>query len=165
MSFSRALRHLFAPPWLLGRALGPDAIERIGAAVTDSEQAHRGEVRFAVEGALDFVPVLRGLTARDRALEVFALSRVWDTEENTGVLLYLQLVDRDVEIVADRGIARLISQDEWDGICHRMEASFAAARFEAGVIGGIGEITALLTRHFPANAGNADELPDRPIVL
>src|SRR5687767_12913875 len=119
MSLTRALRHVFAPPWLLRRALAQDALGRIETAVTASERQHRGEVRFAVEGALDFVPVLRGLTARERALEVFSLSRVWDTEENIGVLLYLQLVDRDVEIVADRGIARLIAQDEWDGICRR----------------------------------------------
>ena len=165
MSLNRALRHLFAPPWLLRRAFTHAAIERIVAAIKDSERRHQGEVRFAVEGALDFMPVLRGLTARERALEVFSIARVWDTDANTGVLLYLQLVDHDVEIVADRGIAKLVSQDEWDGICHRMEASFAAGRFEAGVIAGIGEITALLARHFPAEAGNVDELPDRPIVL
>jgi uncharacterized membrane protein len=165
MSLSRALRHLFAPPWLLRRALPRGAMERIEEAVTASERQHRGEVRFAVEGALDFVPVLRGLTARERALEVFSLSRVWDTEENTGVLIYLQLVDRDVEIVADRGIARLIPQDGWDGVCRRMEASFAARRFEAGVLAGIAEVSGLLARHFPANAVNTDELPDRPIVL
>ena len=165
MSLSRALRHLFAPPWLLGRALPADAMDRIERVVTESERRHRGEVRFAVEGALDFFPVLRGLTARERAVEVFSLSRVWDTEENTGVLLYLQLVDHDVEIVADRGIAKLVSQDDWEGVCRRMEASFAAGRFEAGVIAGIGELTALLARHFPADAGNVDELPDRPIVL
>jgi uncharacterized membrane protein len=165
MSFSRAMRHLFAPPWVLRHAFPASALDTIESAVKASEGLHRGEIRFAVECALDFVPVLRGLTARERALEVFSLSRVWDTEENTGVLLYLQLVDRDVEIVADRGIARLIAQAEWDAICRRMEASFGAGRYEAGVLAGIGEITALLTRHFPADAANADELPDRPIVL
>jgi hypothetical protein len=165
MSFGRAVRHLFAAPWLLTRAFPRAALDAIESAVNASERRHRGEVRFAVEGALDFLPVVRGLTARERALEVFALSRVWDTEENTGVLLYLQLAERDVEIVADRGIARLIAQAEWDGVCRRMEASFAGGRFEAGVIAGIGEITTLLERHFPADRPNSDELPDRPIVL
>jgi uncharacterized membrane protein len=161
----RAIRHLFAPPGLVRRAFPQDALDRIEAAIGASEKRHRGEIRFAVEAALDFVPVVRGLTPRERALEVFSLLRVWDTEENTGVLLYLQLVDHDIEIVADRGIARSIAQHEWDAICHRMEEAFRAKRYEEGVIAGIAEVSALLARHFPACAGDRDELPDRPSVL
>lgn len=165
MSVSRALRHLFAAPWLVRRAFPAGALARIEAATGASEQRHRGEVRFAVEGALDFVPVLRGLSARQRALDVFSQVRVWDTEENTGVLIYLQLVDHDIEIVADRGIARLIPQAQWDSICAEMEQAFAARRFEAGVLGGIASITELLATHFPAGAQNADELSNKPAVL
>jgi uncharacterized membrane protein len=150
---------------LVGRAFPAGALQRIEAAISASEQRHRGEVRFAVEGALDFVPVLRGLSARARALEVFAQLKVWDTEENTGVLIYLQLADRDIEIVADRGIARLIPQARWDGICARMEHAFAAREFEAGVLAGIEQITELLAMHFPAGAQNADELPNQPARL
>jgi uncharacterized membrane protein len=161
----RALRHLFAPPWIVRRAFPRPALDRIEAAIKASEQRHRGEIRVAVEGALEFLAVLRGLTPRERALEVFSLLRVWDTEENSGVLIYVQLVDRDIEIVADRGIAARIPQSEWDAICRRMEDAFRAARFEDGVLAGIAEVSALLERHFPAAPRNADELPDRPVIL
>jgi hypothetical protein len=165
VSLKRALRHLFAPPWIVRRAFPGAALDRIEAAIKTSEQRHRGELRFAVEGALEFLVVLRGLTPRERALEVFSLLRVWDTEENSGVLIYVQIVDRDIEIVADRGIAARIPQSEWDAICRRMEDAFKAARYEDGVLAGIAEVSALLERHFPADTRNADELPDRPVVL
>ena len=91
--------------------------------------------------------------------------RVWDTEENSGVLIYLQLVDRRIEIVADRGISAKVEQATWDAICHRMEEAFRGGRFERGVLDGVREITALLVRHFPARGANPDELPDKPAVL
>jgi uncharacterized membrane protein len=161
----RVLRHLFASPWLVRRAFPSDVLDRIEAAIGASEKRHRGEIRFAVEAGLDFLPVVRGLTPRERGLEVFSMLGVWDTEENTGVLLYLQLVDHDIEIVADRGIARTIAQSEWDAICHRMEEAFRAKHYESGVIAGIAEVSELLARHFPAGAADRDELPDRPSVL
>ena len=165
MSFVRVLRHLVSPPWLVRSTFPKSALDKIEAAIKRSEERHRGEIRFAVEHALEFLAVLRGLTPRERALEVFALLRVWDTEENTGILVYVQLVDRHIEIVADRGIARLIAQSEWDAICRRMERAFAERRHEEGVIVGIGEISELLARHFPARADNPNELPDTPATL
>ena len=165
MSFARAVRHLFAPPWRLRRAFPQATLSNIESAIAASEKKHRGEIRFALEGALEFLPVLRGFAARERALEVFSLLRVWDTEENTGVLVYVQLVDREIEIVADRGIARLIPQEQWNAICSRIEQAFGTQRYEAGVIAGIAEISALLATHFPAGADNPDELPDAPTIL
>jgi len=165
MNLKRAFRHLFAPDWLVYRAFPRAALRRIEAAIRQSEAAHRGELRFALEAGLDLLPLLRGLTPRQRALEAFSRQRVWDTEENSGVLIYLQLVDRDIEIVADRGISAKVGQARWDAICHRMEEAFRARRFEAGVLEGIAEITMLLTAHFPARRENPDELPDRPVVL
>jgi uncharacterized membrane protein len=165
MSFARVMRHLFALPWLVKRAFPQHAIERIEAAIGASEKRHRGEIRFAVEGALDFLPVARGASPRERALEVFSLLKVWDTEENTGVLVYVQLVDRDIEIVADRGIAKRIAQAQWDAICQRMESAFREGRFEEGAAAGVSEIGELLAAHFPASGQNADELPDRPTLL
>src|SRR5688572_33091894 len=161
----RALCHLVMPAWIVRRAFPQRAVERIEAAIGACEKNHRGEIRFAVEGALEFLAVARGLSPRERALEVFSLLRVWDTEENSGVLLYVQLVDRDIEIVADRGIARHIRESEWEAICRRMEEAFRAARYEDGALTAIAEVSALLERHFPAGARNADELPDRPVVL
>jgi uncharacterized membrane protein len=156
---------LFAPDWLVYRAFPRAALKRIEAAIRQSEAAHRGELRFAVEAGLDLLPVLRGLTPRQRALDVFSRLRAWDTEENSGVLIYVQLLDRDIEIVADRGISAKVGQAQWDAICHRMEEAFRARRFEAGVLEGITEVTTLLTTHFPARSENPDELPDRPVVL
>ena len=165
MNLKGTFKHLFAPDWLVYRAFPRAALKRIEAAIGQSEAAHRGELRFAVEAGLDLLPLLRGLTPRQRALDVFSRLRVWDTEENSGVLIYVQLVDRDIEIVADRGISAKVGQAQWDAICHRMEEAFRARRFEAGVLEGIAEITTLLTTHFPARRENPDELPDRPVVL
>jgi uncharacterized membrane protein len=165
MNVRRALKHLFTPAWVVRHAFPQAALDRIQGAIAASEKRHRGEIRFAVEGALDFIPLVRGLTPRERALEVFSLLRVWDTEENTGVLLYLQLLDRDIEIVADRGISRVIAHAQWEAICQRMEAAFRAGRYEAGMLEGINEVTELLVRHFPAGSANADELADKPALL
>ncbi len=105
------------------------------------------------------------LTPRERALEVFGLLRVWDTEENAGVLVYLLLADRGVEIVADRGIDRVVDATAWRSICARMEAAFAEGRYADGVVQGIADISALLARHFPRAGADANELPDRPVIL
>jgi uncharacterized membrane protein len=165
MSLARAFRHLLAAPWSVRRAFPSATLDRIGEAIQSSEQHHSGEIRFAIEGALEFLPVARGLKPRERALQVFSLLRVWDTEENSGVLIYVQLVDRSIEIVADRGIAARIAQSEWAAICARMQAAFADARFEEGALAGVREVSALLERHFPADPSNVDELPDRPVIL
>lgn len=129
------------------------------------EKSHLGELRFVVEGALEPGDVLAGTSARERAIDLFSLLRVWDTEHNSGVLVYLLLADRRVEIVADRGIHAHAGSENWDSICRRMEADFAAGRFETGALDGIRAIGELLTRHFPASGDNPNELSDRPVVL
>ena len=165
MSAIRILKHLCTPDWSARRIFPRAALKRIEEAIRASEQSHDGELRFAVEAGLDFLPLLKGITPRQRALEVFSMLRVWDTGHNSGVLIYLQLVDRDIEIVADRGISAKVPQAAWDAICGRMEREFRARRFEEGVLEGVREITALLVTHFPARGPNPDELPDRPVVL
>lgn len=165
MQFSRVLKHLFAPHWVVNRTFPAAVLQAIEAAISASEISHDGELRFAVEAGLDPLPVWRGLTARQRAQAVFASSNVWDTAHNSGVLIYVQLVDRRIEIVADRGISAKVAQAQWDAICRRMEDEFKAGRFEAGALAAIKEITALLAQHFPASGENPNELPDRPIVL
>jgi uncharacterized membrane protein len=165
MSFARAIRHIFASPWRVRRAFPQSTLDRIEEAIGASEKHHRGEIRFAVEGALEFLPILRGHTPRERALEVFSLLRVWDTDENTGVLIYVQTVDHVIEIVADRGIARRIEPAQWEGICRRMENAFRAGRFQQGALEGIREVSAVLISEFPAAGENPDELPDRPVVV
>jgi uncharacterized membrane protein len=147
------------------RAFPQPVLDRIEETIRASERRHRGEIRFAVEGPLEFLAILRGLAPRVRALEVFSLLRVWDTEDNIGVLIYVQLVDRDIEIVADRGIAARIPPADWEALCHRIEEAFRAGRYEEGALSAIAEVTTLLEQHFPADASKTDELPDAPVVL
>jgi hypothetical protein len=166
MSIRRILKHWFYPPWLVRRHFPATAMTAIAKAVSDSERSHMGEVRFAVEGALPWHDVLDGLPARDRALQIFSQLRIWDTEHNNGVLIYLLLADHDVEIVADRGVHALVGPEGWEAICHAMEAEFRQGNFEAGVLLGIARITAILQQHFPAHGrDNPNELPDVPVVV
>jgi uncharacterized OsmC-like protein len=120
-------------------------------------------LRFALDA--DLTPAQLRLTPRERALQVFAQLGVWDTEENSGVLIYVQLIDRDIEIVADRGIARRVQQAEWEAICRAMEEAFRRGAYEEGAIRAIESVTALLARHFPPGAANPNELPDKPAVI
>lgn len=165
MSVLRVLKHLIYPDWLARLAFPPADLARIERAIADSEARHRGEIRFAIEPSLALFPLLRGQSARERALEVFSQLRIWDTEENNGVLIYLLLADHDVEILADRGIARVVPQAEWEAICREMEKRFRAGRYAEGVLLGIAEIDQRLTRFFPCQADNPNELPDRPARL
>ena len=162
---ARLLAHLVSDRRRVRRAFPPQALVDIAATIRDSETRHLGEIRFVVEGALELSPLWRNQTARQRALEVFSLLRVWDTEHNNGVLIYLLLADRDVEIIADRGIDRRVGSDEWERICWEMEACFGRGEYTAGVQQGILAIGEHLIRHFPATGENPNELPDQPTVL
>ncbi|MFN2645474.1 MAG: TPM domain-containing protein [Burkholderiales bacterium] len=159
----RALKHLFTPSWLTQRPFGAATLRAIERAIEDSERRHRGEIRFAIEGPLH--PAHLRLSPRSRARQVFSLLEVWDTEENTGVLLYVQLVDRAIEIVADRGIAQRVPQADWEHICRAMERAFKARQYEEGALGAISAVTEILAREFPAGAANPNELPDKPALL
>jgi uncharacterized membrane protein len=161
----RLLRHVMTDHLSVKRAFPADVLAQIEQAIRAGERTHGGQVCFAVEGSLPPLRVLRKLTPRERALEVFGLLRVWDTDENAGVLVYLLLADRDVEIVADRGIDRVVDAQAWQAICARMEAAFRESRFAQGVVAGVTEISALLAAHFPRTGAGANELPDRPVVL
>ena len=165
MDMKRIVRHLLATRWMVNRAFPTDTLVAIDRAIKASEATHRGEIRFAVEGALHIEPLLRGQTARERAIDVFSQLRIWDTEHNNGVLIYLLLADRDVEIVADRGIDAKVGAEEWERICRKMEAAFRQGDFKAGVVGGIQEVTRHLAEHFPPIGDDRNELPDKPVVL
>ena len=165
MSAHRLLRHFRTDHLSVKRVFPAAALSRIEEAIVAGERTHGGQVCFAVEGALPPLRVLRKITPRERALEVFGLLRVWDTEENAGVLIYLLLADRGVEIVADRGIDRRVGADAWRAICRRMESAFAAGRFVEGAVQGIADTSALLSAHFPRTGESANELPDQPVVL
>jgi hypothetical protein len=166
---SRFLRHVLTPAWLVRRYFPPSLLEQIGRRISDLERSHPGEVRFVVEHALEFGDLLSGLAARERALEVFSLLRVWDTEHNNGVLIYVLHAEHAVEIVADRGLARCVAQAEWDSLCRDVQTEFRARRFGPGAMAAIDGAARLLDRHFPGHVpgqGSArNELPDQPLLL
>ena len=161
----RLLRHLFAQP--SRRLFAADALGRIAAAIAASEARHTGEIRFAVESALHPRAVLAGMQARDRAHEVFAQLRVWDTRGNNGVLLYLLLADHRIEVVADRGFDGRVTPEQWRGACQLVEERLKAGEPEAAVLRGVEALSALIEAHFPRGAGYVDdnELPDDPHLL
>ncbi|MDQ6620299.1 MAG: TPM domain-containing protein [Pseudomonadota bacterium] len=158
-------RHLATDDTAVRRLFGAEGLDRVGRAITEGERAHRGQVRFAVEAALPLRSVFRRVSPRARALEVFSLSRTWDTEENCGVLVYVLVADRKVEIIADRGIHRSVAAGTWEGVCRTMEAAFREARFAEGAETGVREISRILAEQFPASGERSNELPDAPIVL
>ncbi len=148
------------------RAFPPRVWEAVESAVREAEQAHDIELRVVVEARLPVVRLLRGETSRERAIELFTLLRVWDTEHNSGVLIYVQFADRKLEIVADRGINAKVEQSEWNAICGRITQAFREGRFEDGAMLGISEIGALVKTRIPPPRGpHPDELPDKPLLL
>jgi len=162
---SRIARHLLASHQQVRRAF-PDATRlAIQQAISASEAHHAGEICFAVEPALQLGPVLRSQSARERAIELFSERQLWDTEHRNGVLVYLLMADREVEIVADRGIHQAVGTPAWQAIRTAMEAAFRLGQFEAGVLGGIAAVTALLSRHFPLHGERRNELSDAPVLL
>jgi uncharacterized membrane protein len=165
MDLARIVRHLFTTEGTLKRAFGEADLAAIEKATAASELRHNGEIRFAVEAALDTAALLRGESARERAIEVFAHLHVWDTEQNNGVLIYLLLADRDVEIVADRGIHSKVGDAKWEAICRAMENAFAEGRHGDAVIAGIDAVAEQLALHFPASGEPVNELLDKPALI
>jgi hypothetical protein len=165
MDLKRIIKHLSATRRAVSRMFPAAAMKAIEDAIRESERSHDGELRFAVEGGLKLWLLLHERTPRARANEIFSRLRVWDTEHNSGVLIYVQAVDRHIEIIADRGINAKVEQREWEAIAGRMQTEFRAQRYQAGVIEGMREITVLLARHFPPTGANPDELPDAPVIL
>ena len=165
MSIRRIGKHLLHHHWWLRRYFPPKVLAAIEAAIKAGEATHSGQVRFVVEGALDGAPLFRNQPARERALDIFSQLRIWDTHHNNGVLIYLLLADRNVEIVADRGIDAKVGAAGWENICRGMETDFRAGNFEGGVIKGVEAVSRELATHFPRSGGGPNELPDAPVVI
>ena len=162
---ARALRHLTASKAAGRRAFPPATLSAIGEAITAGELSHRSELRLVVEHALPVELAWAGLGNRQRALALFAEYGVWDTEDNCGVLIYINLAERKVDIVADRHVGRKIDGATWQAICQTMTQGFARGDFHHSTLAALAQVNALLRQHFPANGARANELPDQPIVL
>jgi uncharacterized membrane protein len=169
MNIGRMIRHVTASHWRTRLRFSSATLDAIEKAIARAETTHAGEIRFAIETALSPKHIFHDVSPRAHALDVFAHLRVWDTEHNNGVLIYVQLADRIVEIVADRGFQGRVSQAEWEAVCRLMEEHFRAGRFQQGSIAGVEAIGNLLTRHFPQAATQSmptqNQLPDRPTLL
>jgi uncharacterized membrane protein len=161
----RAMRHLFSTRTEAERAFPAATLEAIADAIEVGERTHRGEVRLVVEKSLPLSAVWEGVTNRQRAISLFADYGIWDTEDNCGVLIYVNLADHKVDIVADRGINRRIAAPTWQAICDTMTAGFAQGRFHDATLDAIKQVSALLHQHFPSNGERPNELPDKPLML
>lgn len=165
MKFQRIAKHLLSTDRQVRKHFPGNSLAAIQQAIKDSELAHDGEVRIVIESALETPALWRGQSARDRAIELFSQLRVWDTQHNNGLLIYVLLADRAVEIVADRGIHDKVGTGEWQAVCRQMESAFKRSDFEGGAVAGIRALTQQLVTHFPATRHSANELPDEPLVL
>ena len=165
MGIGRIGKHLLEHHWRVRRVFPPQALALIEQAIKAGEATHSGQVRFVVEGALDGKPLFSGQSARERALDIFARLRIWDTAHNNGVLIYLLLADRKVEIVADRGIDAKVGAAGWKQICSVMETDFRGGNFTGGVIKGIQAVSRELAKYFPKQGAGPNELPDTPVVM
>ena len=159
---TRVLRHRWQDETDTRRALDEAALARLQARVAGSERRHSGEIRISVEAGLPLSYLWRDATARERAVTLFGKLRVWDTEHNNGVLIYLLLADRVIEIVADRGVARVVPQTHWQTLVEGMRTAFRAGRFEEGLAQAVDAVDAVLATHYPLAAGqvNPNELSD-----
>jgi uncharacterized membrane protein YgcG len=162
---SRALRHLTTTRYSGKKAFPCATLGAIQQAIAAGESVHRAEIRLIVEPSLEFSAIVAGLSSRARAHELFSQYRIWDTEENCGILIYIDLADHQVEIVADRGISRLIPQHHWHAVCKTMTSGFAKGEYHDSVIAGIRQLNAALQEHFPDNGAQANQLSNKPILL
>lgn len=163
--FSRAWHHLTSSKAEATRAFPETTLSAISEAITAGEQTHRGEVRLIVEKSLPFDEAWDGVSNRQRALALFADYGVWDTEDNCGVLIYVNLAEHKVDIVADRGIDRKIDSATWQAVCRTMTDGFKAGQFHDATLAAIKQVNELLRQHFPADGARVNELPDKPLML
>ncbi|MEP6607832.1 MAG: TPM domain-containing protein, partial [Burkholderiaceae bacterium] len=166
-TLKRLVRHAIKTPQAVNRAFPPSVLREIQEAIAEGELTHSGEIRFAVEPTLPWSYLRRNATARDRAQMVFSKLRVWDTEDNNGVLIYVALADQRIEVVADRGVARHVPQARWEEISNMMRERFKAGDFGPGSIAGVRGVSAVLAEHFRLadGASNPNQLSDEPTVL
>ncbi|WP_018410146.1 TPM domain-containing protein [Methyloversatilis thermotolerans] len=161
----RLLKHLCALPFMTARALPAHVLAELEAAIASSERHHAGELRLVVEHALHPLAIIRGQSGRDRAVDLFSSLRIWDTEHNSGVLIYLLMADHDIEIVVDRGVRARVPDARWAQLCRELEVALRERRFHEGLLQAVAAVTAELSAHFPADDAKHNELPDRVLSI
>lgn len=162
----RLLRHRWLDEDDTHKAIPPALLQRLQQRVAASENRHSGEIRICVEASLPSSYIWRDAAPRERAVAMFGKLRMWDTEDNNGVLIYLLLAEHAIEIVADRGLASRVPPAEWAAMVQRMGSAFREGRFEDGLTHALEEVSALLVQNFPLAPGqtSSNELPDEPVL-
>lgn len=162
----RILKHRWLDEADARRAMGAGALQRLQERVAASERGHSGEIRVCIEAGLPLSYLWRGASPRERAVAMFGKLRVWDTEHNNGVLIYLLLAEHAIEVVADRGLNRHVTAAQWQALTHSMATAFKAGEYEAGLNAAVDAVSALLNQHFAvaAHLANPNELPDAPVI-
>lgn len=161
----RLLQNIFAGWFRMSSWFPATTLTHIRDVIREGERHHAGEICFAVEARFSFWSVLKGLQTRSRAHQLFSMLRVWDTQDNSGVLLYMHLAEHKVELIADRGIASRVDSAQWQKICDELTADIKNGPADVAVLACIAKINDLLRVHFPAQEDNPRELPDEPVVL
>jgi uncharacterized membrane protein len=163
--FGRMWRHWMGDSARTREAFPQATLDAIAMAIDAGEKTHRSELRLVVEAALPAEAAWDGVTMRQRALSLFAELGIWDTEDNCGVLIYVNLTERKVEIVGDRKVNRVILPNQWQHVCNTMTSGFAKGEYQAATLAAIEEVNTLLREHFPSEGERVNELPDHPVVL
>ncbi len=163
--FNRWMKHLFTTHTAGKRAFPPETLKAIETAIAEGESLHCAEVRLIVEHSLSACAVFHRITSRQRAIELFSHYKIWDTEENCGVLIYVNIADRKVEIIADRAVEKEITHKEWHAVCRTMTEGFAQGEFHHSSAAAMAQLNTLLHSHFPASGEHPNQLPNTPIVL
>jgi uncharacterized membrane protein len=161
----RLFRHLIASLRPARSLLDAAARAQIQGEIEAAERTHAGEIRVAVEASLTLPQLWRGLAPRARALEVFATLGIWDTARNNGVLIYVLLADRAIEIVADRGIAECVPAAQWEALCTEVSERFRQGELASGCCMAVRSVAQRMARFFPSSGGDGNELPNQPVLL
>lgn len=162
---SRLLRHLTTTTASGKRAFPAATLKAIEEVIRQGERMHRAEVKLVIEVALGPMDILRKVTARRRARELFSHYRVWDTEGNCGVLVYINLADHKVEIIADRTVDSALMPDEWRSLCRTMTQGFSRGLFHDSILGALVAMNQKLRQNFPDTGERDNQLSDAPLIL
>ncbi len=168
LSFSRWIRHWWLDADNARRIITPAGLARLETRVRESETRHRGELRLCVQASLSPMQLWRGVSSQERAIDLFSRLRVWDTEHNNGVLIYLQLADHRIEILADRGLNRHTTPEAWQAMASRLGGALREGRFEDGLNEAIDQVGALMRQHYPVTDSHhpdVNELPDAVVLM
>lgn len=163
--FTRILRHLRHTRATAKALVPPSTLQAIQACIGAGEAEHRAEVRLVVEAALPLAALLRNESSRARAHELFSHYRIWDTEENSGVLVYINLADHRVEIITDRAVGRVLKHAEWEAVCSTMTRGFAAGIYHDSTLEALVQMNRMLALHFPQTSHHKNEISNRPLML